>query len=154
MVWLCLKDDTYRNSQMDAYRALENPKFILIDEGDFFRKSEQEDVRHISERYIAKSDPYIVTVSTPNVPDGLFEKIDKEPEDTRIYKRLKLDYTYGLGKIYTVKEIDKAKQSPCFEGEYNLKYLGLIGNVFHTADIERAIEKGKLYDPDVVNGYT
>jgi hypothetical protein len=141
-------------NHLDAYRALENPKFILIDEGDFFRKSEQVDVRHISERYIAKSDPYIVMVSTPNAPDGLFEKIDKEPEDTRIYKRLKLDYTYGLGKIYTVKEIDKAKQSPSFEGEYNLKYLVLIGNVFHTADIERAIEIGKLYDPDVVNGYT
>jgi hypothetical protein len=98
-----------------------------------------EDVRHVSERYIAKSDPYIVMVSTLNAPDGLFEKIDKEPEDTCIYKRLKLDYTYGLGKIYTVEEIDKAKQSPSFEREYNLKYLGLIGNVFHTADMERAI---------------
>ena len=82
-------------------------------------------------------------VSTPNAPDGLFEKIEKEPEETCIYKRLKLDYTYGLGKIYTEEEIDKAKQSPSFEREYNLKYLGLIGNVFHTADIERAIEKGK-----------
>ena len=136
MVWLCLRDDTYRNSQMcivtgpnidiaiklvkrikalferhnvifenketvlelngctieafpsnhiDAYRALESPKFILIDEGDFFRKSEQEDVRHVSERYIAKSDPYIVMVSTPNAPDGLFERIEKEPEETCIY---------------------------------------------------------------------
>jgi hypothetical protein len=27
----------------------------LLDEADFFRKSEQEDVRHVSERYIAKS---------------------------------------------------------------------------------------------------
>ena len=53
---------------------MDNPKFILIDEGDFFRKEEQEDVRHVSERYIAKSDPYIVMVSTPNAPDGLFEK--------------------------------------------------------------------------------
>jgi len=43
-----------------------------------------EDVRHVSERYIAKSDPYIVMVSTLNAPDGLFEKIDKEPEDTCI----------------------------------------------------------------------
>ena len=33
-----------------------------------FRKSEQEDVRHVSERYIGKSDPYIVMVSTPNMP--------------------------------------------------------------------------------------
>jgi hypothetical protein len=95
MAWLCLRNDTYRNSQMcivtgpnqdiaikliqrmkrlfephniifanketvlelngctieafpsnhlDAYRALDNPKFILLDEADFFRKSEQEDV--------------------------------------------------------------------------------------------------------------
>jgi hypothetical protein len=76
---------------------LDNPKFILIDEGDFFRKGEQEDVRHVSERYIAKSDPYIVMVSTPNAPDGLFERIEKEAEDTCIYKRLFMDYTYGYG---------------------------------------------------------
>jgi hypothetical protein len=58
---------------------------ILIDEGDFFRKGEQEDVRHVSERYIAKSDPYIVMVSTPNAPDGLFERIEKESGDTCLY---------------------------------------------------------------------
>jgi hypothetical protein len=34
---------------LDAYRALDNPKFILLDEADFFRKSEQEDVRHVSD---------------------------------------------------------------------------------------------------------
>ena len=62
-----------------------------------FVKSEQDDVRHVSERYIGKSDPYIVMVSTPNNPGGLFERIEKEPEDTCLYKRLKLDYNYGLG---------------------------------------------------------
>ena len=46
-------------------------------------------------------------VSTPNAPGGLFEKIEKEPEETCIYKRLKLDYTYGLDKIYTIAEIQK-----------------------------------------------
>ena len=61
-------------------RALENPKFILIDEGDFFRKAEQEDVSFVTERYIGKSDPYIVMVSTPNAPNGLFDKIEREPE--------------------------------------------------------------------------
>jgi hypothetical protein len=59
-----------------------------------------------------------------------------------------LDYTYGIGKIYTAEEIEKAKQSPSFEREYNLKYLGKIGNVFHTKDIEAAIEKGRKYNPD------
>ena len=79
-----------------------------------------------------KSDPYIVMVSTPNAPNGLFEKIEREPEDSCIYKSLKMDYTYGLDKIYTREEIDKAKKSPSFGREYDLQYLGLIGNTFHT----------------------
>jgi hypothetical protein len=100
--------EAYPSNHIDAYRALDNPKFILIDEGDFFRKGEQEDVRHVSERYIAKSDPYIVMVSTPNAPDGLFERIEKESEETCIYKRLFLDYTYGIGKIYNAEALDLA----------------------------------------------
>jgi terminase large subunit-like protein len=35
--------EAYPSNHIDAYRALDNPKFILIDEGDFFRKGEQED---------------------------------------------------------------------------------------------------------------
>jgi hypothetical protein len=89
-------------------------------------------------------------VSTPNAPDGLFERIEKEAENVCLYKRIFLDYTYGIGKIYTSEEIEKAKQSPSFECEYNLKYLGKIGNVFHTKDIEAAIEKGRKYDPEVI----
>src|SRR5918912_167356 len=145
--------EAYPSNHIDAYRVLDNPKFILIDEGNFFRKGEQEDVRHVSERYIAKSDPYIVMVSTPNAPDGLFERIEKESEDTCLYKRIFLDYTYGIGKIYTAEEIERAKQSPSFEREYNLKYLGRIGNVFHTKDIEAAIEKGRKYNPDNFSPY-
>lgn len=45
----------------------------------------------------------------------------------------------GFDHIYTREEIEKAKRSPSFEREYNLKYLGKVGNVFHTQDIEAAI---------------
>jgi len=150
--------ESYPSHNIDAFRALESPKFILLDECDFFPPQSMLDIRNVAERYIAKSNPYILMVSTPNAPDGLFEAIEREPEDKCIYKRLFLDYTYGLGKIYTEEEIEKAKQSPSFEREYNLKYLGLIGNVFHTSDIDAAIEKGKLYNPpnsiDDVNFHT
>jgi hypothetical protein len=122
----------------------------------------QQDARDVSEGYIAKSNPYILMVSTPNAPDGLFEQIEKESEDTCLYKRIFLDYTYGIGKMYTAEEIEKAKASPSFEHEYspsfeheyNLKYLGKIGNVFHTKDIEAAIEKGRKYNPDNFNPRT
>jgi hypothetical protein len=135
--------EAYPSNHLDAYRSLERPKFIFLDEADFFPPGQQQDARDVAERYIAKSNPWIVTVSTPNAPEGLFERIEREPESTCLYHRLFLDYTYGLGKIYTAEEIQAAKASPSFEREYNLKYLGLIGNVFHTKDIDAAIEKGR-----------
>ena len=67
-----------------------------------------------------------------------------------LVQRLYLDYTYWLDRIYTKEEIEKAKTSPPFEREYNLKYLGLIGNVFHTKEIDAAIQRGKGYNADSV----
>ena len=60
-----------------------------------------------------------------------------------------MDYTYGLDKIYAKEEIDKAKQSPSFDREYNLQYLGLIGNVFSQLSIENCTKI--LYNPDTIN---
>ena len=131
--------EAYPSHHLDAMRGLPSVSFIFLDEADFFPPGQQQDARDVSERYIAKSDPWIVMVSTPNAPEGLFERIEKEPEGTCLYKRLFLDYTYGLDRIYTREEIEKAKASPSFEREYNLKYLGKVGNVFHTLDIEAAI---------------
>jgi hypothetical protein len=141
--------EAYPSNHIDAFRSLTDPKFILIDEGDFMPKFQQEEVRSVSERYIAKSDPFIVMVSTPNAPGGLFQKIEQEPSDTCIYKKLFMDYTCGLGFIYTKSEIEKAKQSPSFPREYELQYLGLVGNVFSQLSIENCqkIE----YNPDNIN---
>jgi hypothetical protein len=41
--------------------------------------------------------------------------------------------------------------SPSFDREYDLKYIGKIGNVFHQKDIERAIMFGNQYNPDIIN---
>jgi hypothetical protein len=91
-----VKIEAFPSHHLDAMRGLPNVSFILLDEADFFPRGQQQDARDVSERYIAKSNPYIVMVSTPNAPDGLFERIEKESEDTCLYKRLFLDYTYGI----------------------------------------------------------
>ena len=109
-----------------------------------FRLDRQQDARDVSERYIAKSNPWIIMISTPNAPEGLFERIEREAEDSCLYKRLYLDYSYGLDRIYTTEEIEQAKASPSFERRVHLKYLGLIGNVFHTKDIDGAIQRGEI----------
>jgi hypothetical protein len=143
--------EAYPSNHIDSFRSLENPKFILLDECDFFRKSESEEVRAVAERYIAKSNPYIILVSTPNLPEGLMETIEKEPSNTCLYHRIKLDYRYGLGKIYSIEDIERAKQSPSFDREYDLKYLGRVGNLYSQLSISNAIEAGKQYDPDSIN---
>ena len=76
-------------------------------------------------------------VSTPNAPDGLFDKIETQKilVSTNAYT-----WTILMALTeYTREDIEKAKASPSFEREYNLKYLGKVGNVFHTLDIEAAI---------------
>jgi hypothetical protein len=83
-------------------------------------------------------------VSTPNAPGQLFELIEREPADTCLYHRIFLDYTYDLGKIYNEKEIAIARTSPSFEREYNLKYLGSIGNLTPYQDVDAAIEEYEL----------
>ena len=49
--------EAYPSNHIDSFRSLDNPKFILLDESDFWRKSEIDNVRHVAERYIGKSDP-------------------------------------------------------------------------------------------------
>jgi hypothetical protein len=96
--------EAYPSHHLDAMRGLKDVSFIYLDEADFFPPGQQQDARDVSERYIGKSRPWIVMVSTPNAPEGLFERIEKEPESTCLYKRLFLDYTYGLGRKITHKQ--------------------------------------------------
>jgi late competence protein required for DNA uptake (superfamily II DNA/RNA helicase) len=113
--------EAYPSHHLDSMRGLKDVSFIYLDEADFFPPGQQQDARDVSERYIAKSNPWIVMSSTPNAPEQLFDRIEHEPESTCLYKRLFLDYTYGLGRIYTETEIAEARRSPSFEREYNLK---------------------------------
>jgi len=154
-----VKVEAFPSHHVDTMRGLDNVKFILSDETDYYPPFQQKEVRAVMEGYIGKpnSDPTIVMVSIPKAPGGLMQQIELEPSETCLYHRLFFDYTYGLQgpyPIYSQEQIEIARQSPSFEREYNLKYLGLIGNVFHTKDIEAAIEKGKNYNPDIGNNFS
>ena len=57
----------------------------------------------------------------------------------------------ALTRSIGTEDIDKAKQSPSFEREYNLQYTGHIGNIFSLVDIEKAIELGEKYKDLPIN---
>jgi late competence protein required for DNA uptake (superfamily II DNA/RNA helicase) len=111
--------EAYPSHHLDSMRGLPNVSFIFLDEADFFPPGQQQEARAVSERYVSKSNPYIVLVSTPNKPEGLFESIEKEPEGTCLYKRILMPYTLGVGRIYTEQEIEAGKRTPDFPREYD-----------------------------------
>jgi hypothetical protein len=127
-------------SHVSTLRGYTDIKFILVDEASFWTsENEGSEVRSVTEGYIAKSHPVIAMVSTPNLPNSMFEGIMEEPDSTCLYKRYRLDYTVGLGKIYSQAEIEEAKRGPHFEREYNLKYGIGVGNIFADKDIDDAL---------------
>jgi len=132
----------FPSHHVNAMRGFTDVSFIFIDEADFFRLNQQQETRDVAEGYIAKTDPWIVMVSTPNLPGGLFEQMERNTDEDFIYHRVWMPYTVGVGKIYTQEEIDEAKRSPSFPREYDLKYGYGSGNVFRPEQIEACISRG------------
>jgi hypothetical protein len=135
--------EAFPSHHIDAVRALPNPIYILLDEADFF-PYEPEDPNNpvkVVERYIPKSNPWIVLVSTPNLPNGLYDTMDRD--SNLRYQTFRYNYEWGLDKIYDRAQIDNAKQSSSFEREYNLKYGAGIGNIFNESWIGLALLKGE-----------
>lgn len=120
----------FPSHHLSAARGLTDVVAVFMDEASFFELNQSDDARDVAERYIAKSDPYLLIVSTPNKPSDLMHRITEQKEEDCIYKRVYLPYNVGVGNIFTVQEIEKAKRSLSFEREYNLKFSGLVGNVF------------------------
>ena len=135
--------EAFPSHHIDAVRSLTNPIYILLDEADFF-PYEFDDVNNplkTVERYGPKSHPWITLVSTPNLPGGLYERMDSDPNNK--YHTFRLNYEWGLDKIYKTEFIEEAKKDASFEREYNLKYGYDIGNILNEAWIALALLKGE-----------
>ena len=139
-----IKIEAYPSDHLDDARGIPNVSFIYIDEADFFQPREQANLRDVVERYLIKSNPWIVLTSTPNRPDNIMSQIKDEKKC--IYERLYFDYTVAINKMWSPKEIELQMQSPSFQREYNLKFLGQIGNLFPTHTINSLIESYPLND--------
>lgn len=136
------KIEAYPSNHSDSMRGLPKVCFILVDEGDFFSPKEQKLVTDSVERYVGKNSPRIVWVSTPNLPEGLFDTMEKtEPS---IYHKIFWHYKIGEGKIYGLFELENARKSRSFAREYELVYGVGIGNLFPEAIVRPCIHEYDL----------
>jgi hypothetical protein len=143
-----VKVEAFPSHNCASMRGLDNVKFIMSDEADFYPRFQQQEIRAVSEGYLAKpnsSDLTIVFVSTPNAPGGLLQQLELEKDS--LYYHLFLDYRYGLegsSPIYSQEHIDEVKKkSHEFGREFELKYLGQVGNVLSDVAIDRCISLGE-----------
>jgi hypothetical protein len=147
-----VKVEAFPSHHVDTMRGLTDVKFILSDESDMYPLFQQREARAVMEGYVGKpnSDPHIVLVSTPKAPGGLMQQIELEQDS--LYYKLKFDYRYGLEgpyPIYSEEQIANARLSPEFGREFELQYLGLVGNVFSQLSIENC--QKIQYNPENIN---
>lgn len=136
------KIEAFPSHHTEAARGL-NPKFVILDEADFFPVSEQMEARSVAERYIPKSNPYLIMISTPYNPGGLYDIMDQEKDS--LWKLKEWHYQTGLDAgIYTHKQIEIAKKSPSFPREYELQYGVGVGNLYPSGLIDELIESYDL----------
>src|SRR3990167_4380581 len=106
-----------------------NPKLVFLDEGDLFPIGQQQEAREVAERYIAKTNPYIIWISTPYLPGGLYETIENEKKCLYRRKIMLLDRALKSGR-YTQSQVDVWEQSPSFMREAWGEYGYGLGDIF------------------------
>lgn len=143
-------------SNTASLRGYEDFKFILLDEADYFRPSEQEELLPAVRGFIVKTQPWIVMVSTPHQPNSLFNRIEQMQSDEDAgFKRLHYLYERGVAKIYDPRFIEEEKRHDYFKREYEGQYSYGVGNLFSEANIIECERLGRELDaklsPDIYN---
>jgi hypothetical protein len=132
-------------------RGYFDASYLFIDEADHGDNEFQEELEPAITAYEEKSKGKTIMVSTPNAPEKLFYRIENDPNSK--YFKLKLDYTYGLDKIYDRQFIEKKKLEPEFERHYMGFYIGKVGNLFSKIQLDNCIELGNSLNAIPISNY-
>jgi len=138
----------FPTNNIKAIRGYFEASYIWADESDHFDPSIEAELLNVISPYEEKSNAKIILSSTPNLPEGLMQRIELDSKSK--YYKLKLDYTYGLDKIYDRAFIETKKLEPEFPREYECKYGYGLGNVFTPQQVDFLQELGSRYSVDKI----
>jgi len=137
----------YPSNNIHSARGKPKVSLFFGDESAFFKLHNDSVVRTVGERYIGKSDSWVVWVSTAGEePSGFFYDIMQEPEqgtDKTIYKRFHYYVEAGLKvdpktktSIFSPRFLKNASEARSYEREYLGVWGKNVGDIFSPEGIE------------------
>jgi len=131
------------SNHLDSLRSRMDLKVIIVDELDYLVEApERAILRDVIERYLAKTDPYIILISTPGKDPNTSLMKQIEDEENSIYRKFIFDWTTGYNKIYSDADIAIAKRSSLFF----IIYCFICSSAGRSVSLCRA-----LYTPAAIN---
>lgn len=139
----------YPSHKPDKIRGQPKVWCIILDEYDFLPPTQQRDVTDSSEGYIGKCGAIILAISTARRQDGMmrkYEDICADPANKTTYDFLWIPPDVAIGKIFTLEDIEAAKQNPItYKREFLGQYLGEEGNYFIQDQVDICMRLGEQY---------
>ena len=128
----------YPSNNIASARGRPKVSLFFGDEAAFFQMKDDTVVQTVGERYIGKSDSWVVWVSTAGEePEGFFYTIMLETEAETIYKMIHMYVEAGLKKdpvtntsIFTPEYIAKASRARSYPREYLGQWGKNVGDIF------------------------
>jgi len=144
----------YPSNNIHSARGKPKISIFFGDEAAFFKMKDDNEVRTVGERYIGKSDSWVVWVSTAGEePQGFFWNIMNEHNS--IYKKLEFYETWGLKKdhktgtsIFKDEFIKNARLAPSYPREYLGQWGKNVGDIFSSSQLEAISAENFEVDPE------
>ncbi len=138
----------YPSNNIHSARGKPKVSVFFGDEAAFFKLRDDSVVRTVGERYIGKSDSWVIWVSTAGEePNGFFYDIMQEAESETIYKRHHYYVEAGLKRdpktktsIFSKEYIDHASEARSFEREYMGVWGKNVGDIFSPEGLEECCQ--------------
>lgn len=150
----------YPSNNIHSARGKPKVSVFFGDESAFFKIRDDSIVRTVGERYIGKSDSWVIWVSTAGEsPSGFFYDIMQEHEKETVYKRFHFYVEAGLlqdkktkTSIFSKEFIDKASEARSFEREYLGIWGSNVGDIFNPEALDQVCsEEYEWRDSDASN---
>lgn len=132
----------YPSNNIDAARGLPRVSVVFGDEGAFFQMRDDNEILTVGERYVGKSNSYVIWVSTAGDEATGFMWTILEDKKTK-YIKFQMYVNRGLEKdpitgtsIFNVKFINEARKLASFDQEYNGIWGYNIGDIYSSIAVD------------------